>query len=64
MRRAPDHRSGNPGPHDAICKEGMAAISTVSVVVCFAGDRKQTTLWQIPSRGQDTDTVHGTQKPV
>ena len=24
----------------------------------------QTTLWQIPSRGQDTATVHGTQKPV
>lgn len=30
----------------------------------WAGDRKQTTLWQVPSRGQDTDTVHGTQKPV
>jgi DNA modification methylase len=30
----------------------------------WAGDRKQTTLWQIPSRGQDTETVHGTQKPV
>ncbi len=30
----------------------------------WAGDRKQTTLWQIPSRDQDTDTVHGTQKPV
>jgi DNA modification methylase len=30
----------------------------------WSGDRKQTTLWQIPSRGQDTDTVHGTQKPV
>ena len=30
----------------------------------WAGDRKQTTLWQIPSRAQDTDTVHGTQKPV
>ena len=28
------------------------------------GDRKQTTLWQIASRGQDTETVHGTQKPV
>ena len=28
------------------------------------GDRKQTTLWQIPSRAQDADTVHGTQKPV
>ena len=32
----------------------------------WSGDRKQTTLWQIPipSKGQDTDTVHGTQKPV
>ncbi|MFC0386828.1 site-specific DNA-methyltransferase [Muricoccus vinaceus] len=30
----------------------------------WAGDRKQTTVWQIPSRDQDTDTVHGTQKPV
>ena len=29
----------------------------------WAGDRKQTTLWQIPSRDQDADTVHGTQKP-
>jgi DNA modification methylase len=28
------------------------------------GDRKQTTLWQIPSRDQDVATVHGTQKPV
>jgi DNA modification methylase len=28
------------------------------------GDRKQTTLWQIASRDQDTDTIHGTQKPV
>ncbi len=28
------------------------------------GDRKQTTLWQIPSRDQDAQTVHGTQKPV
>jgi len=26
--------------------------------------RKQTTLWSIPSSGQDTDTIHGTQKPV
>jgi DNA modification methylase len=25
---------------------------------------KQTTLWSIPSGGQDADTVHGTQKPV
>lgn len=30
----------------------------------WSGDRKQTTLWQIPSRAQDVDTVHGTQKPV
>ena len=30
----------------------------------WAGDRKQTTLWQIASRGQDAETVHGTQKPV
>jgi hypothetical protein len=30
----------------------------------WAGDRKQTTLWQIPSRDQDAETVHGTQKPV
>jgi DNA modification methylase len=30
----------------------------------WAGDRKQTTLWQIASRDQDVDTVHGTQKPV
>ena len=30
----------------------------------WAGDRKQTTLWQISSRDQDADTVHGTQKPV
>jgi hypothetical protein len=29
----------------------------------WAGDRKQTTLWQISSRDQDADTVHGTQKP-
>jgi len=28
------------------------------------GDRRQTTLWQIASRGQDAATVHGTQKPV
>jgi DNA modification methylase len=34
------------------------------------GDRKQTTLWQIPTRAtgtsgqQDAATVHGTQKPV
>ncbi|MBL6081392.1 site-specific DNA-methyltransferase [Belnapia sp. T18] len=30
----------------------------------WAGGRKQTTLWQIASRGQDAETVHGTQKPV
>lgn len=28
------------------------------------GDRKQTTLWSIASRGQDAETTHGTQKPV
>ncbi len=28
------------------------------------GDRKKTTLWQIASKGQDAETVHGTQKPV
>ena len=30
----------------------------------WTGDRKQTTLWNISSGDQDTDTVHGTQKPV
>jgi DNA modification methylase len=36
----------------------------------WTGDRKQTTLWQIPTRAiagtgqQDAATVHGTQKPV
>ena len=30
----------------------------------WTGDRTQTTLWQIPSRDQDAETVHGTQKPV
>jgi DNA modification methylase len=30
----------------------------------WSGDRKQTTLWQIPSCDQDAATVHGTQKPV
>ncbi|MGZ5864922.1 MAG: DNA methyltransferase [Xanthobacteraceae bacterium] len=30
----------------------------------WTGDRKQTTLWTIPNRDQDADTVHGTQKPV
>ncbi|MFZ6762225.1 site-specific DNA-methyltransferase [Pseudoroseomonas sp. WGS1072] len=30
----------------------------------WSGDRKQTTLWSIPSRDQDAATIHGTQKPV
>jgi DNA modification methylase len=30
----------------------------------WTGDRKQTTLWTISSGDQDTETVHGTQKPV
>jgi len=30
----------------------------------WAGDRKQTTLWQIANKNQDMETVHGTQKPV
>jgi DNA modification methylase len=30
----------------------------------WTGDRKQTTLWSIPSGGQDAETKHGTQKPV
>ncbi len=30
----------------------------------WAGDRKQTTLWQIEHKGQDAKTTHGTQKPV
>lgn len=30
----------------------------------WTGDRKQSTLWSIPSRDQDAETVHGTQKPV
>jgi len=30
----------------------------------WAGDRKQTTLWQISGKDQDAKTVHGTQKPV
>ena len=30
----------------------------------WTGDRKQTTLWNIPNGGQDTETTHGTQKPV
>ena len=30
----------------------------------WTGDRKQTTLWQIPSGNQDCDTSHSSQKPV
>jgi DNA modification methylase len=30
----------------------------------WTGDRKQTTLWTIPSRDQDAETSHSTQKPV
>lgn len=30
----------------------------------WTGDRKQTTLWSIASGDQDTNTTHGTQKPV
>ena len=30
----------------------------------WTGDRKQTTLWSIPSGGQDAQTRHATQKPV
>ena len=30
----------------------------------WAGDRKQTTLWQIANKDQDVETVHGTHKPV
>lgn len=30
----------------------------------WTGDRKQTTLWTVASGRQDTETVHGTQKPV
>lgn len=30
----------------------------------WAGDRKQTTVWNIANRDQDAATVHGTQKPV
>lgn len=30
----------------------------------WSGDRKQSTLWSIPNRDQDVETVHGTQKPV
>lgn len=30
----------------------------------WTGDRKQTTLWSIPTSGQDLETEHSTQKPV
>jgi DNA modification methylase len=30
----------------------------------WTGDRKQTTLWTIPTGGQDVETKHATQKPV
>ncbi len=30
----------------------------------WAGNRKQTTFWQIANKDQDAETVHGTQKPV
>ncbi|MEI9922765.1 MAG: DNA methyltransferase [Bradyrhizobium sp.] len=30
----------------------------------WTGDRKQTTLWTIPTGGQDVATKHATQKPV
>ncbi|MBC7939899.1 MAG: site-specific DNA-methyltransferase [Chitinophagaceae bacterium] len=30
----------------------------------WSGDRKQTTIWQIASKGQDAEMTHGTQKPV
>ena len=30
----------------------------------WTGDRRQTTLWNISSKQQDAETVHGTQKPV
>lgn len=30
----------------------------------WTGDRKQTTLWNIPTGGQDAETEHATQKPV
>jgi DNA modification methylase len=30
----------------------------------WAGDRRQSTLWEIAGGGQDTETVHATQKPV
>jgi DNA modification methylase len=30
----------------------------------WTGDRKQTTVWNIPNGGQDAETEHSTQKPV
>ena len=30
----------------------------------WCGDRKQSTVWDIDSKNQDAETVHGTQKPV
>ncbi|WP_436643984.1 site-specific DNA-methyltransferase [Microbaculum sp. FT89] len=30
----------------------------------WTGDRKQTTVWNIPNKNEDAETVHGTQKPV
>ena len=30
----------------------------------WCGDRKQSTVWDIDAKGQDAETVHGTQKPV
>jgi DNA modification methylase len=30
----------------------------------WTGDRKQTTVWEMPSGGQDAETKHATQKPV
>lgn len=30
----------------------------------WSGDRKQVTVWNIASKGQDAETIHGTQKPV
>ena len=30
----------------------------------WSGDRRQSTLWSIPSRDQDAATVHGTQRPT
>lgn len=30
----------------------------------WTGDRKQTTLWSIPTGKQDAETIHATQKPV